>query len=117
MSLSPAPQKLPSRAIAALLFDIINEILVEIGGTDRAAVAGDDEQFSGAGHGDIHSTKVAQKTYLAAGIGAHQRNINHISLLPLKTVDGFNLDRVEIEFFVVGDVGLHAQHLLSIGRN
>lgn len=64
------------------------KFLVEWVSAQSATIAQDDEFHSGAGHGYVHASQIAQKSYVAMFVSSHKANYDYIALLPLKGIYG-----------------------------
>jgi len=57
-------------------------------------------------HGDIHTSQVTQKTYLAVVVGTHKRDDDDVAFLSLEAIDGIDGDESAEGFEVLA---LHKQ--------
>ena len=77
---------------------------------EGGGVAENDEFHAGARDSHVHASEVAQEADFAVVVGAHEADENHVALLPLKTINGIDTDKVTVGF----EKGLVAQELTEI---
>src|SRR5262245_5431935 len=77
---------LPHRVVSANGLKIAEQVLIERMAGKRGAVADDQEFAASAGQGDVGAPDVCEKTDVAFGIGAYQREYDGFFFAALKTV-------------------------------
>ena len=85
--------------------EMFYEFAVEAVVCESSRITYDNKFHAGTGHGDIHTTEVAQESDVPVGIVAHEGNNDNITFLTLETVDSAHGD-VALEF---AEVVLHLE--------
>ena len=98
---------------------ILPQFLVERMLRHRVLVAQDDELHAGSRHRHVHSAKVFQETDLAFIVGTYQRDEDHVSFLPLETINRIHAYQaaVRLEELILLDEFLEVLYLGTVRRN